>query len=123
MAQDKGYRLSKYGNVSALLTMNHMSFVLGCPNIADIAIAMDASGSIEKPNFFVMQDFVRDLVYGINLDAGARVAILLFATKAQVEIPLNAYNTTAALLNAMNFRYTGGTTNTAEALRIMRNQV
>jgi len=36
----------------------------------------------------------------------------------QIEFNLNTYNNTLDLLNAINFRYDGGTTNTAEAIRL-----
>ena len=70
-----------------------------------------------------MQDFVRDLIYGLNIEGGTRISILTYSTQARVRFFLNTYNTTRSVLNAMNFRYTGGTTNTAEALRLMRNEI
>ena len=35
---------------------------------------------------------------------------------------LNTYDSTKAVVNAMNFRYIGGTTNTSQAIKLMRTQ-
>ena len=40
-----------------------------------------------------------------------------------MEFYLSEHNTTQTVLNAMNLRYTGGTTNTADALRLVRDRM
>lgn len=60
------------------------SFFAACPHPADVVFALDASGSIEQENFYIIQDFVRDIIYGINVDGGSRVGILTYASEAEV---------------------------------------
>ena len=57
---------------------------VACPHPADVVFALDSSGSIQQDNFYVIQDFVRDVIYGINVDGGSRVGILTYATDADV---------------------------------------
>ena len=78
---------------------------------------MDASGSIGQPNFQKQIDFVKTLVYSLNInpasDRGSRVGALTFSTDAGVRFNLNEYSSSMEILNALTFRYVGGTTNTA----------
>jgi collagen type VI alpha len=94
-----------------------------CPNQADVVFALDSSGSIEKENFDIMQGFVRDVIFGLNVDAGTRIGIVQYSSEASIRFHLNQYATTTSALNALNLRFTGGTTNTAEALRIVRQSM
>lgn len=55
-----------------------------CPHSADVVFALDASGSIEQENFYIIQEFVRDIIYGINVEGGSRVGILTYASEAEV---------------------------------------
>ena len=55
-----------------------------------------------------MQDFVRDFVFGLNVNDGSRVGIILFADDASIAFNLSSYNTQQSVLEAMNFPYTGG---------------
>ena len=60
--------------------------VAGCKHNADIVFALDASGSIEKDNFVIMEDYVRDVIYGLDVDGSSRVGVLTFGSNAQVRI-------------------------------------
>ena len=82
--------------------------VSDCFNKVDLVVAMDESGSIDRVNYYIMQDFVRDVIYGIGVSTGSRVGVLTYSTDANIRFNLKAYNTTDEVLNAMNFPYTGG---------------
>ena len=85
------------------------NFVAACTNPVDLVVAMDASGSITQTNFRIMQEFVRDLVYGLGIEgAGHNIGIATFATNAEVKVHLNRYDTTNEVLNAIDFLFTGG---------------
>ena len=60
--------------------------VAGCKHNADIVFALDASGSIDKDNFVIMEDYVRDVIYGLDVDGSSRVGVLTFGSNAQVRI-------------------------------------
>lgn len=100
---------------------------LTCRVGADIIFALDASGSIGQPNFQRQIDFVKSLVYSLNINPqsnrGARVGALTFSTEADIRFNLNEYTSSMEILNALTFRYVGGTTNTAAALRTMRERM
>ena len=55
-----------------------------CSHIADVVIAMDASGSIEKPNYYKMLDFVKDIIEAMDIDSGTRVSLMTFSTNAVI---------------------------------------
>ena len=95
-------------------------FFIACPHEADVVFLIDSSGSIEPDDFSVMQEFIRDVIFGLNVDAGNRVGALSYATNSSVIFHLNEHDTTRNVQNALNIRYTGGKTNTAEALRLAR---
>ena len=90
-----------------------------CPQKVDIAFALDASGSVGRVNFQRQLDFVRSVVLGLNRDV--RVTAGTYADDASVLFQLNTYTDRAQYANALGgLYYTGGTTNTAAALRRMR---
>lgn len=81
---------------------------------------MDASGSIGLENFKKIIDYVIDVVTRLDISngsGGTRVGLLTFADNAKLEFNLNKYTEKRELMNALNVRYTGGKTNTADAFR------
>ncbi len=94
-----------------------------CRTPADVAFALDASGSIGKVNFQKQLDFVRDVILGLNLEGGARVALETYANQPSVSFYLNDATDRAAVLNSLTMHYSGGTTNTADAIRVMREDI
>ena len=98
--------------IAYFFVLGYISFVYllssACSHPVDLVIAMDASGSIDRVNYYIMQEFVRDLIYGMGVESGSRVGIATFSTNANIEFNLNTYDSTDAILNAMNFPYTGG---------------
>ena len=63
-----------------------MTTFAACSTKVDLAIALDASGSIGKDNFRKELDFARDLIYNLNIDNGDRVAVETFSNSATVSI-------------------------------------
>ena len=68
-------------------------------------------------------DFLIEITQSLDLDNGqngifgTRVGMLTFGNEAKLAFQLNEYNDKQDLLGAVNVRYTGGTTNTADAIR------
>jgi len=90
---------------------------------ADIAFALDASGSVGKDNFIKQVDFVKRVIYGLNLNGDSRVAAETYANSPNIQFYLNKYTMQYAVYNALSFYYTGGRTNTASAIDSMRNDI
>jgi len=90
-----------------------------CTHVVDVVIAMDSSSLLYYNDFLNSQIFVQQLVQDLNVDAGSRVGVVTFATDAKIQFNLKDYTTTVAVLNAINFRYEGGSTNLPEALRLV----
>ena len=57
-----------------------------CKQQADLVIAIDGSGSIEKPNFYKMVDFVKELVEAVDVDSGTRVSMITYSTTATARL-------------------------------------
>ena len=55
-----------------------------CKHEADVVIAMDGSGSIEKPNFYKMLDFVKEMIEAMDVDTGTRISLMTFSTDAAI---------------------------------------
>lgn len=70
-----------------------------------------------------MLDFVTQAVISLDVDngdsssRGVRVAMITYATNAQTIFNLGDHLTKRDLLNALRTNYSGGTTDTAEALK------
>ena len=69
-----------------LLNMFYIVFVslAACSHVADVIFVLDSSGSIERDNFFLMQEFLRDVIYGIDIDGGSRVGLIQYSDEAYV---------------------------------------
>lgn len=94
-----------------------------CNNKYDIAFVLDFSGSVEDVYTRTIA-FVRRVVYGLEFRFDtARVAVVTFSTDAQISFTLERYHEKEDILNALAFRRTGGRTNTAAALRLVRESV
>lgn len=85
--------------------------------------ALDASGSIGKDNFEKILDFLTSVVVRLDLDQansqtqGMRLGLLTYATSTSPQFNLGDYTSRTAIMNALRVRYTGGTTNTADAIK------
>ena len=79
---------------------------------------LDASGSIGSSNFQLMRNLVANVVR--NLEIGpdkTRVGVIVYSSSASVQFSLSRYMTNASLVQAIaNIPYTGGGTDTADAI-------
>jgi hypothetical protein len=84
----------------------------------DLVFVVDASGSIQSPNFSKMKNFMKDVVNAFDIgDDKTRVGVLKFQSRIYKEFYLNKYYTKAALTTAINnIKYTAGGTRTDLAL-------
>ena len=57
-----------------------------------MVFALDSSGSIKRDNFYVMQQFVQDIIYGLDIEGGARLGVMTFASDATVSGTFPAIN-------------------------------
>ncbi|XP_060073208.1 collagen alpha-1(XII) chain-like [Ylistrum balloti] len=89
---------------------------------ADIYILMDSSTSIGKYNFERQKTFVRNMVsrFDISQDK-TRVGVVTFSNFYNLEVPLGSANNVQSLSAAIQrIPYAYGTTNTADAIRFVR---
>jgi len=100
-----------------------ISFSLAVCNLAaiDLVFVLDASGSIGSSNFRNTLDLVADIVRSLEIgpDEG-QVAVIRFDDSAALIFGLTAHDNQADLLTAIdNIQYTGGGTDTADALNLL----
>ena len=91
----------------------------------DIAFALDSSGSIGKDGWRKMRDFVKDFIGKLTVDSDhVRVSVVSFGNEATLHFGLADHATleeTQAAVEAVPWK--DQWTNTAEALRVMTNEV
>ena len=84
---------------------------------------LDASGSIGRDSVQEMTGFLELVINSLNVDANetdptaTRVGMLTFADSATIYFHLSTYSDRTEILQAINVRYSGGTTNTSDAIR------
>ena len=100
-------------------------YLLECFNFADIAFVLDASGSVRSNNFDKMKDFLKTMVDQLNVDIEqSNVAMVTFSDVAEVQFHLNHHESRPEIKDAIDkVKYARGTTNTADALRVLRTEV
>ncbi|XP_052234869.1 uncharacterized protein LOC127847186 [Dreissena polymorpha] len=91
----------------------------------DVVIIIDASTSVTEANFKKMLDFVKDIVQSGDIDSGdVRVGVVIYSTEVEVQFHLNQYTTEADVVAAIDkIPYIYGSTNTADALKTMHEQM
>ena len=91
----------------------------------DIVFVLDASGSIGTTNFRSMIDTVVNIVNSFTIGPDkTRVAVVMFSDSASLLFNLNTYTQKSTLIQAIRgISYTGGLTNTAAALALLRTTV
>ena len=103
-----------------------------CFTQADVCFVIDSSGSIRdanppdrsRDNWMTILTFVNEIINAFTIgEQDTRVGVVRFSNNALFTFPLTEYFEKSALRNAvLGIQYIGGTTNTAEALQITRNQ-
>ncbi|KAK7502425.1 hypothetical protein BaRGS_00006378, partial [Batillaria attramentaria] len=96
-----------------------------CDPKVDLAFVLDSSTSVTKPNFHLMLEFVKQIVFFADIDTGnVRVAAVVYSSDVYVSFYLKDYSTRQQAFWAVDripYRY--GSTNTADALQTLRHDV
>ena len=92
---------------------------------ADIVFVLDNSGSVSNVNYGKMMTFVEDLVLSLDVGAAAtQIGAVTFANDARIRFFLNKFRDSLDIVGElMAMRRQSGGTNTAEALKITREQL
>lgn len=87
--------------------------------------ALDTSGSIGSDNFNNAKRSIENIVSSLKIGPNnTRVAVIIYSTDVRLLFNLNTYRDNASLIQAIRrIPYTGGLTNTAEAIRVLRSGV
>ena len=90
-------------------------------SIQDLVFVIDTSGSIGDKNFDLIRQFTANVTAElINESPGSTVGVILFSSAAHIEFNLTAHTSLDALLSAIRtLPYSGGQTNTDDALRLL----
>ena len=90
---------------------------------ADIVFVLDSSTSVSERNFKKMLNFVKDFLRDATISPKyVRVGVLVYSTSVYIQFHLNEYKTKEDVFAAIDrIQYTYGSTNTAGALKVMRN--
>jgi receptor-type tyrosine-protein phosphatase Q len=88
----------------------------------DIYFILDESGSVGNSNYQQMKAFVHNTVDEFTIGADeTQVGVLSYSSSATFRFYLNTYHNKASLLTAIdNLPYSGGGTNTAGAINLLR---
>jgi uncharacterized protein YegL len=116
------------GNLhKAICEVNPNPIAVPCLKLNDLAIVLDASGSIGSANFEIAKHFVSKLASAFKKFDKSRLTFVIYSSTSRIEIPLNT-NLTPAEINAaiLAARYDGGGTATdqgitAAALELLQN--
>ena len=89
----------------------------------DVVFVIDTSGSIGRDNFQLIREFTANLTTELIRNfPGSAVGVILFASNAHIEFNLQVHTNLSELLIAIaDLPYSGGFTNTAEALMLLRS--
>lgn len=91
---------------------------------ADIYFVMDASSSIGRQNYKKQKSFLVNLVRQFDIGADkTRVGVISFSNSYRLAVPLGSADDITSLTKAIhNIPYSRGGTDTASALKFIRNQ-
>lgn len=106
--------------------LRFLTFSGGCGLArVDLVFVIDSSTSVGEENFRKQINFVKQLLSNSDIDSGAvRAGALIYSTGVEVQFQLNAYSTQASMFEAIdNIQYIYGSTNTADGLRTMRQEM
>ncbi|CAC5421536.1 unnamed protein product [Mytilus coruscus] len=88
----------------------------------DLVIILDSSTSVREENYDTMKQFTKDLLANSDIDGGnVRVGVASFSMRGSINFQLKDYRTKKDVFNAIDkIQYIYGSTNTADAIRLMR---
>lgn len=91
----------------------------------DLTFVFDAA-SVTSANWELLKDFAKNIVFKLRIDTsnGAKVAAVRYGSSASVVFNLNRYSTQDALWQGItNIQTMSGSRNTADAFRVVREQI
>ena len=93
-----------------------------CNTHADVVLLLDTSSSVSLEDFDKVVQFVMGILRRADVDSGAfRVGVMTYSTDVHVHFYLNTFHTLEDIKNAVEqIEYIAGSTNTADALQVMR---
>ncbi len=96
-----------------------------CSGKADIAFAIDRSGSIRRERFDSILEFVQRIITELEVgDNSAQVSVMSWGNDSLLEFPFNNHYAKQDVIQAVHYvHYTGDSTNTAMALSTLRREV
>jgi len=71
----------------------------------DLVIAVSSSTRVGVSNFLTLLNMSRELVYGLNVNAGSQIAALTFAQRPYIQFQLNTFDNRLDILNALSMAY------------------
>ncbi len=88
----------------------------------DIIFLVDSSGSIQRNNWQIILDFMKNIVRDFTIGpSNVRIGVATFGNDVQPIFQLNSYTSQYEILNAIDrIPFLDQTTNTAAAIRYMR---
>lgn len=93
--------------------LQRVTVAVPCYQTNDLAVVLDASGSIGAANFVIAVDFVNQLAAAFTRHSASRLAYIVYSTAAQARIPLvNTYTPAQISQLIQSTPYTGGGTAT-----------
>ena len=89
--------------------------------VKDVVFVIDTSGSIGSSRFQLIREFIANITAElIRNSPGSAVGVILFASSAHIQFNLQTHTRLNSLLSAINnLPYSGGGTDTAEALQLL----
>jgi collagen type VI alpha len=96
-----------------------------CSSEADVVFLLDSSSSVGEQNFQRLLRFLGNVIQDMAIDTGHfRVGVASYSSDIQVHFNLNDLKTREALLEAIQqIPYNYGSSNVADGLKIVRNQM
>ena len=90
-------------------------------SVLDVVFVIDTSGSIGSSHFQLIREFTANITTElIRNSPGSSVGVILFESNAHIQFSLLTYANLSLLLSAINnLPYSGGGTDTAEALTLL----
>ena len=90
-------------------------------SVQDVVFVIDSSGSIGSTRFQLIREFITNITTELMHNSlNSAVGVILYSSNAHIHFNLLTYTSPNALLSAINnLPYSGGGTNTAEALTLL----
>ncbi|CAC5417428.1 COL6A [Mytilus coruscus] len=91
----------------------------------DLVIIVDSSSTLGEENFELVLGLAETIVDDIDIDSGnVHVGFMTFGTSSEIRFELNEYDTKVSVIDAIySVEYSGGGSNTADALSAARSKV